>query len=125
MRKPRTMATGRAPVRALRRRKVVSNVPQSVARYHLTVLGGPRDGTIIPVDRSVLRLGRSETNEVVVPDDQVSRFHARLEQENGELRVTDLDSSNGTYVNDVRLTGSSRLRSGDILGIGKARLLVE
>jgi capsular polysaccharide biosynthesis protein len=104
---------------------VVRAVAKSTARYQLTMLGGPRGGTIIPVDRSVVRIGRSSNNDIVLPDDDVSRLHASLEQHGDELRVTDMGSSNGTYVNDQRLLGPARLRSGDVLGIGKGRLLVE
>lgn len=63
-------------------------------------------------------LGRAEDADVVVESDTVSRHHARLEREDsGVWVVTDLQSTNGTYVNDA-LVGRDVLANGDFIRVG-------
>jgi hypothetical protein len=49
--------------------------------------------------------GRTENNDVVLPDNSVSRFHAFFQQDakSGEWRLIDAESTNGTFVNDLRI----------------------
>lgn len=67
------------------------------------VQAGPQTGEEIPIQQPVLRIGRSAQSDLVLPDDSVSTAHARLDYENGAWRLTDLGSTNGTYVESVRL----------------------
>ena len=64
---------------------------------------GPQAGKEVPILLPVVRIGRAAENEVVIPDDSVSAAHARLEFDEGAWRITDLESTNGTYVEGVRL----------------------
>ena len=67
-------------------------------------------------------VGRSSTNGVVLPDHGISRVHAELHRNrNGGFSITDLDSLNGTFVNDKKITGTVAVRIGDTLGFGKVR----
>ncbi|MCQ4367212.1 MAG: FHA domain-containing protein [Sulfolobales archaeon] len=50
-----------------------------------------------------ISVGRSPENVIVIPDPEVSRRHAVLSLENGELYIEDLNSTNGTYVYDGKL----------------------
>jgi hypothetical protein len=69
--------------------------------------------------QSPLTLGRHPSNNVVLADPQVSRHHARILYQAGRGWVLeDLGSANGTFVNDQRLVGARRLRSGDTIQIG-------
>jgi pSer/pThr/pTyr-binding forkhead associated (FHA) protein len=61
----------------------------------------PADG--VDVDGPVVRIGRSPDNDVALDEEQVSRAHVRLEHEAGVWRAVDLDSTNGTEVDGVRL----------------------
>jgi two-component system cell cycle response regulator len=63
-------------------------------------------------------IGRTSTNPIANPDDSVSRAHARIDcSPGGKYTVTDLNSTNGTFVNDVRVK-SKHLRDGDYLRVG-------
>lgn len=71
------------------------------------------------LDQEVVTIGRDRENDIVLDSDSVSRRHARVEHRDGRIYLTDLDSTNGTYVNDdnepVR---DCQLRRGDQVKIG-------
>ena len=68
-------------------------------------LSGARFG----VERSPVSVGRGEGNDIVLPFESVSGSHATLEWRGGAWVIADLDSTNGTYVGGVRITGEHRL----------------
>jgi hypothetical protein len=79
-------------------------------------------GDRLPIRGDRVGVGRSSTNGVVIPDHGISRVHAELHRNrNGGFSVTDLDSMNGTFVNDKKITGTVAVRIGDTLGFGKVR----
>ncbi len=69
------------------------------------------------IDRFPATIGRHPTNDVELPFDSVSRFHARLEKHGKEIRVIDLHSSNGTFVNSARVQISPLVEQ-DLVGFG-------
>lgn len=69
-------------------------------------------------DSKELIIGRSETCDLVLTDSKVSRRHARFFQRGGKYFIEDLGSTNGTYVNNERITGVKELQSTDTLFIG-------
>ncbi len=71
------------------------------------------------LETSSLTIGRGRDNDVVLTSDAVSRRHTRLEVRENEVFVIDLQSTNGTYINDDgRLTSERRLIRGDLLKVG-------
>ncbi len=72
----------------------------------LGILAGPRIGEEISVQHPIAHIGKGSQNDLVLPDDSVSTTHARLEYADGHWRLTDLDSTNGTFVEGVRLAPS-------------------
>jgi pSer/pThr/pTyr-binding forkhead associated (FHA) protein len=64
-------------------------------------------------------VGRSDQADVVLEDPYASEFHFRLVLSDGSLTVSDLGSTNGTYVNGKRITTPTNLRRGDALQVGK------
>jgi hypothetical protein len=65
-----------------------------------------------------LSVGRQSSNEIVVSDEQVSRKHAHIELKSAGVIVTDLSSSNGTFVNGTRISSVITLKPGDTLQVG-------
>lgn len=82
--------------------------------------------TEYPLNQPVTGIGRSDDNQVVIDDSQISRHHARIELKGEELYIVDLGSSNGTSVNGIAIKPESQhqLKSGDVISIGNASLTV-
>jgi pSer/pThr/pTyr-binding forkhead associated (FHA) protein len=72
----------------------------------------------------VKTVGRTPVADFVLPAALVSRLHCRLEASQDGLTVVDLDSTNGTYVNDRRVERAP-LKSGDRLRVGRVELTVD
>src|SRR5438309_2182274 len=87
--------------------------------------GGGRERVVVfaPAADAAL-VGRRSTSDLVLDwDDQVSRLHARFERVGDAWEVVDDGlSSNGTFVNERRLHGRSRLRPGDVVRFGATRM---
>lgn len=67
-------------------------------------------------------IGREEGNGLRLNDERVSRFHAKVQQDNGDVILTDLESTNGTRVNGNSIQ-IRRLLPGDRVGVGRSLLL--
>ncbi|RME33732.1 MAG: FHA domain-containing protein [Gammaproteobacteria bacterium] len=77
---------------------------------------------VFAIDRNPWRIGRSKGNDLILRDLSVSRRHAEiLLLEDGGLELVDLESLNGVFVNDDRVS-RIRLRDGDRVDIGDVRL---
>jgi Protein of unknown function (DUF3662)/FHA domain len=72
---------------------------------------------------SPVRVGRADDNDLVLADPEVSRHHARLELDGQGWRAIDLGSTNGTWVNGVRLNAAT-IAAGDELAFGSFRYTV-
>lgn len=79
---------------------------------------GPNMGAKIELKPRPMSIGRDATNDIVVSSDSVSRRHARLALEDGKRFITDLQSTNGTYVNEQQII-SQPLGHGDQIKIGE------
>ena len=93
--------------------------------YGLKFLTGPHTGRILNVSKDMFAIGRDETCQIRIGHHNISRRHCELKFVNGVLVVEDLGSSNGTYLNGVRITEPERVRSGDQLQIGGLKLEVD
>ena len=80
---------------------------------------GPDMGKRFPLDRDEVVLGRGTDCDIQVDRDSVSRRHARVFRAGDDWLIEDLNSTNGSYVNDVPITRSP-LRDNDYLKIGAA-----
>lgn len=84
---------------------------------------GPLNGQRWVIDQ-LLVVGRVEPCDVVIPDRQVSRSHARFTLSDEDVILEDLGSKNGTYCNGDRVKDPIILRDGDIIQIAMAQNLV-
>ena len=69
------------------------------------------------VERKMMLIGRGSDCEIVLPERQISRHHAKIINENGKYILQDLGSKNGTHLNGVRVQGSTKLKDGDEIQI--------
>ncbi len=81
-------------------------------------------GMRLSIPEGGLTVGRERDNSLVLADPTVSRHHARLALESGALVVYDLGSTNGTFVNEQRIS-QQRLQAGDVVRFGGVRFRVE
>jgi pSer/pThr/pTyr-binding forkhead associated (FHA) protein len=86
------------------------------------VLDGVDKGRVFRDLGVPLTIGREEGNHLRLNDDRVSRFHAKVQQDGGDLILTDLESTNGTRVNG-HIVQIRRLRFGDRIALGRSLLL--
>ena len=68
---------------------------------------------------AVTRLGRAVECEIVIVSKKASREHAHIRREGRRVFLEDQQSTNGTYLNGERVTGSIQLRDGDQLAVGE------
>ena len=93
--------------------------------YRLRFFGGEHDGETYPIHRTHGTIvGRSPTNTVYVRDKNVSRVHCQLTVTGKGCVISDLQSTNGTYVNGERIT-EKLLKPGDEVRIGITTFRVE
>ena len=85
--------------------------------WRLTVQKGPNRGESYSLHGGTVTLGRQEDNQIVINDSKVSRHHARLVWQGDTYSVQDLESANGTWVNQQRIRRPTTLRPGDTLGL--------
>jgi hypothetical protein len=82
----------------------------------------------IPAEYTLLKtevsLGRGEDNDIVIPHPSVSRSHARLARRDGSFVLTDLNSTNGSYVNNQAVEGSAVVNNGSEVRLGDIRFLL-
>ncbi|MEU8262436.1 FHA domain-containing protein [Micromonospora sp. NPDC048999] len=88
----------------------------------LTVSGGAMRGLSFRIGRDSQLIGRAPTADIVLADPHVSRRHATVQLTADGVCLTDLGSTNGTWLNDQRLTDSIQLTDGDVVRLGRTDL---
>jgi FHA domain/Integrin beta chain VWA domain len=83
----------------------------------------------VPAEYSLMKdeisIGRGEDNDVVIPHASVSRQHARLMRRDGGFELMDLNSTNGSYVDDRQIRGSAFLTAGTQVRLGDIRFVLQ
>ncbi len=85
---------------------------------------GQFDGQQWTIDQDEFVIGRGSDCQVILPERQVSRYHAKIWFENGRYLLEDLESKNGTHLNGVPVEGKVMLQDGDEVSIALAVKLV-
>jgi len=83
-------------------------------RERLVCLNGPIAEKTFKLNKSLLRIGRTEENDIFIPIDTISKQHAELTSESGQWILRDLNSGNGTFVNEVQIDHHV-LEAGDLI----------
>ncbi|MBQ6381285.1 MAG: FHA domain-containing protein [Clostridia bacterium] len=106
----------------------VQNVqaPPAGVPVRLTMQTGnyPPNKISLKVDRSFI-FGRSSVCEVFTDDRKLSRQHFAVENINGIFMIQDLNTTNGTYLNGIRVVGRQKLKSGDVIRAGLTTIKIE
>ncbi len=89
----------------------------------LRVISGADRGKIFHEIETPITIGREEGNTVQLNDERISRYHVKIQEDDGRLVVTDLDSTNGTRVNG-NVCNLKILRYGDTISVGRSVLIV-
>ncbi|MFN8531718.1 MAG: FHA domain-containing protein [Anaerolineae bacterium] len=79
---------------------------------------GPTPGAIYVLDSDEVTIGRGRKNQIVIHDNEVSREHCRLIRLMDDYEVQDLNSSNGTFVNGLRVIANWLLQPGSLVELG-------
>lgn len=79
----------------------------------------------VPVTHERTVIGRLDDCQIRIPSGRVSRHHCEIVLKDGDLVLSDLDSSNGTYLNQSKIDGPKTLSAGDLLAVGSLVFLVQ
>ncbi|GAA4723852.1 TIR domain-containing protein [Sphingomonas lutea] len=109
-----------APATAAPPRAVEDDQPTEI--HCLEVEEGEFAGELYTVAGTGAQIGRSAPADIVVPDGSVSRQHCVLGIANDELLVSDLNSTNGTYVDGERVTRATVVPVGSLLQVGQVSM---
>lgn len=82
-----------------------------------------KGGSVIPI-RDLVTIGRKDDNSVVLPDPHVSSNHAKVIIKNNVMFIEDLNSTNGVFVNNKRITDRTKLFGKDEISIGTTKFKV-
>ena len=85
-------------------------------RARVVIINGDNAGAAYPL-KGMISIGRAESSTITVKDAKVSRQHSQIQQQGSEFMVVDLNSSNGTFVNNERIE-EHVLSDGDEIRIG-------
>jgi hypothetical protein len=97
-----------------------SNMPPAWLTLYRPVRGQP-----LRLDHPVIHIGRNLSNDVVVNDRRVSRYHAEIRFERGQFVLYDLGSTNGVRVNGVPIRQPVPLRNNDIITMGSHEFIFQ
>ena len=105
--------------------RALSEPPEAApaVSFVIEVVSGPDQGKRLTVSSLRALVGTSPVCDLVLTDERVSRRHLALSIDGHELRVEDLQSTNGTFSGEMRITGAY-LRGSETITIGKTLLLV-
>jgi pSer/pThr/pTyr-binding forkhead associated (FHA) protein len=110
--------------RAMRAHLAAVPEPAAAAPEIALTAPGASAPTVLTITGPLI-VGRNPEADLVLEDPFASDFHARIGLHAGNARLQDLDSTNGTYVNDERIAGPVTLRRGDRVRVGETIMEVK
>jgi diguanylate cyclase (GGDEF)-like protein len=97
--------------------------PKGRDRPFLIVIGGENAGEMHALRQSEIIIGRARTSTIRLDDDGVSRSHAKVTCLGSEVHIEDLESANGTFVNEEPVVSRRPLTDGDKITLGSVTIL--
>ena len=101
----------------------IANADEKVTAAGFIVTDGPIAGSKYLLGTGRSTIGRHPESSIFFDDITVSRRHAEVTLSGNEVKVTDVGSLNGTYLNQRQIDSSQQLVPGDVLQIGKFKLV--
>lgn len=93
----------------------------SLRKCQLVVVDGPNRGKKVSLNKNLIKIGKRESNDLVVIDKTVSRNHLEIEYSSDSFLLKDLGSTNGTYLNGSRVK-EAYLLPGDLIKVGNTTI---
>jgi hypothetical protein len=93
--------------------------------YALRVSSGLTQGALVPLSKKKNILGRSFRACLPLEDERVSREHAQILMRDGKFFLSDMGSTNGTFLNNEEVKGEFEVKSGDVIRIGNSIFRLE
>ena len=106
-----------------RRRKSSARKNYGIELLSVGENSGLEEGSILLLN-GVITIGRKDGNTVKLTDQYVSGNHAKIVVKNNEVLIEDLNSTNGVFINEEKVTGYAKLRANDKIRIGSATFKV-
>jgi two-component system, NtrC family, nitrogen regulation sensor histidine kinase GlnL len=94
-------------------------------RGELVIISGRYRGHRIPLSRDIVRVGRDRNCDFSIDDEAASRVHLEIVKRDNQLVIRDLRSTNGTFVNDARVSEEWPLQNGDRIAVGDTMMLLQ
>ena len=95
-----------------------------LSAWVLKTLSGAQSGAFVQLGYST-KLGRASDNDIILQDGHTSSKHAKIERKGDILTITDLNSTNGTFLNNKRIYQPTIIGSGDKILIGNSEFILE
>ncbi len=91
----------------------------------LSIHEGAQAGATYPLSEKAAVIGREPGVDIILEDEESSRRHAEISWQVGQFIITDIGSTNGTFVNDTKITAPHMLRPDDRIMVGNTTLVFE
>ena len=92
-------------------------------KYALEVIDGNEPGKVIPIEKAYVIIGRRDC-DIALDDPEISRKHVMLTIEGATAKMEDLDSTNGTYIDGLRVKQET-LKDGSVFRLGTHQLVFQ
>lgn len=112
------------PIPVVREPLADATVIQSrLVKMEVVVLDGMLKGQHFPLGDQ-FRVGRDPDNDLVLPDQKASRHHLLIQRQDNQYQIVDLNSSNGTFVNNKEIHIPTMAKQGDVILVGDTKLSI-
>lgn len=100
-------------------------IEDKVIGPRLVVLTKEKSSIVFQIKDNKCEIGRASTNAIIINDDRISNFHAQIINENNNIWIEDLKSTNGVFVNGKKIKKRQLLHNGSLIKLGSTILKFE